>query len=239
MPGWGTLIGAGIGLVGGMMGGAGAKKAQRKAEKANKQRYRAMLEMLRTQGQATKADIRAGAVEERGAAVQSAAGRGLYNSSVLDTLQSQANDREARALAQVDQSVTDRAVGVMNDRVDAYPDTGPAMNAMQVAGASLPGLIDGAIGVFGKKAPAAPTLGQAAGNAVGGVTTAAAKSTPYARLLDSMKVPAAPSLTTAKNGVMAAGAAARPVVQGVGNAIGRYMRPRPRAGMYSNLAASL
>jgi hypothetical protein len=219
---WGALAGAGVGLLGGIIGGNSAKKAQKKAEMENRRRYAQMLDLLRTSGEATKTDIRSGAVGERAQATQSAAGRGLYNSSVLDTLQSQANDREARAMAQVDQNTADKTVGVIGDRVDAYPDTGPAMNAMQIAGATLPGLIQGFGGLFGKSARPAtqPT------DTVGGVAKIAGAT-----------VPGAAPLAGAAGALSGYGAVAPAVQQGASNVIKRlsrgvsWMRPQGYASM--------
>jgi hypothetical protein len=114
-----------------------AKAAAEAARAANERRYLRTLDLLREQGAATKADIRAGAASERAAAVQGSIGRGLYNTSLLDTVQSQANDREARAMANVDQNTARQLAGVMESRVDEYPNGPDGSESLQAAGQGL------------------------------------------------------------------------------------------------------
>ena len=122
------IISALIGAAGGVYGILEAKKQAKKAKRAEEEKYRRMIELLRTQGESSKAAIRQGGVEERGQISQSAVDRGLFNSSVLDSLLNVSRDRESRALTSVDESVANRLVDVEGSVVNAYPSTSGILN---------------------------------------------------------------------------------------------------------------
>lgn len=132
---WGTVIGAGVGAIGGFLGGQGASKSKRAAEK----KYRKLLQLLDQQGMAQKRDIAIGAKDERGAIAQSAIGRGIYNTSVLDSLNSQSYGREARDNAAVEQGIAQGQMQVVNDRQDLAGPS-PWVDAFKNLGTALPGL---------------------------------------------------------------------------------------------------
>lgn len=218
----------------GLFGARRAAKAQKEARQANERRYLAMLDTLRTTGEATKADIRAGAVGERAQAVQSAAGRGLYNSSVLDTLQSQANDREARSLANVDRNTALDSVGVMNDRTDAYPNTQATQGLLGMVGAQIPGLVGAAKGLFTPKAatPQAVQSGQAVSGALGGVAKSADAAAPYSQAMSA--VPGLGGIDTARQVVGAGASMLKPVGQQAGKMWGQWRSKFGRQPTYAS-----
>jgi len=135
---WGALAGGVIGGVGGVLGGQGAAKSKKAAET----KYRRLLQLLQTQGEAQKRDIAIGGKDERGAIAQSAIGRGIYNTSVLDSLNSQSYGREARDMASVEQGIAQGQMDVVNSRQDL---TGPSpwVEAFKNLGTALPGLVKG------------------------------------------------------------------------------------------------
>lgn len=136
----GSLFGPAGGAIGGLVGGIGSafslKSQQKKAQQANEQRYQAVLNLLRTQGMASKDEVRRSGEEERGAIAQSSIGRGLYNSSVLDSLNNLSLERQSRANTAVDESVANRMAGVMESKVDEYPNMGPYSQLFQQLGAN-------------------------------------------------------------------------------------------------------
>ena len=136
----GSIIGGIGGAVSRMLGGASAEK---KAKRANEQRYQAILNLLRTQGEASKNEVRRSGEEERGAIAQSAIGRGLYNSTVLDSLNNASLERQSRELTKVDESVADRLAGVMERRTDAYPDNQQMNAGVGALGAMIGGQASG------------------------------------------------------------------------------------------------
>lgn len=95
--------------------------AQNQANRANKQRYQMIMNLLRNQGDASKADIAQGAKDERGTIAQSLVGRGLYNTSVLDSMNNQSLASEARSKARVDQDTASQLAGVTERVTDAAP----------------------------------------------------------------------------------------------------------------------
>jgi len=98
--------------------------AQDRANTANETRYQGILSTLEGQGNTAKADIARGGAAERGEITQDAIGRGLYSTSVLDTLRGGSREREARQSAAVDEAVAAQRAGVMERRTDQGPDAG-------------------------------------------------------------------------------------------------------------------
>lgn len=141
----GSAFGPGGAALGGMLGGLGGQIGSmfgaEDARRENERRYRSILDLLRNQGIASKADIAIGGKEERGQITQSAVGRGLFNTSVMDGLLGASRSREARDSAHVDAGVAGSMAGVMERRTDAYPaDVSQQMGALgQGAGQILGG----------------------------------------------------------------------------------------------------
>lgn len=144
---WGALAGGVIGGVGGMLSGGGADKAKKAAER----KYRRMLQLLQQQGDAQKREIAIGGKDERGAIAQSAIGRGIYNTSVLDSLNSQSYGREARDRAGVEEGIAQQRMDVEASRQDIAGPS-PWVEAFKNLGTALPGLVKGFGG--GGQAPA-------------------------------------------------------------------------------------
>lgn len=97
---------------------------QKAANSANENRYGQILQTLKGQGEASKADVRRGGADERGQIGQDLIGRGLFNTTVLDSLRGGSREREQRELSRIDESVADRTAGVMERRTDQGPNMG-------------------------------------------------------------------------------------------------------------------
>lgn len=112
------------------------QEAQNRANAANETRYQGTLATLEGQGQSAKTDIARGGQQERGGITQDAINRGLYSTSVLDSLKGESYGREARQSAAVDESVANQRAGVMERRTDQGPDAGFYANliSQQAAG---------------------------------------------------------------------------------------------------------
>jgi hypothetical protein len=126
-----------LGPAGAIFGAISGASAQRRANRANEQRYQQVLALLKAQGEASKVAIANSGQEERGAISQSTIGRGLYNSSVLDTLNNMSRTRESQANTAVDESVASRMADVMSSRNDVSSGVNPYMGALQQLGSSL------------------------------------------------------------------------------------------------------
>ena len=107
------------------------------ANAANETRYQGILSTLQGQGEASKTDIRRGGIEERGQIAQGLTGRGLFNTTVLDSLGTASREREGRESTRIDESVADRMAGVMERRTDQGPDMGLMANLLQMYGQGM------------------------------------------------------------------------------------------------------
>lgn len=98
--------------------------AQDRANQANETRYGDILNTLRDQGTTAKADVQRSGQAERGDITQDAISRGLYSTSVLDTLRNASREREGREMARIDETVANQRAGVMERRTDQGPNAG-------------------------------------------------------------------------------------------------------------------
>lgn len=105
--------------------------ASNNANQANDTRYRQSLGLLAGQGQSSRAEINRSYGEGVGADKASLVGRGLYNTSVLDSLSAQRGRNRDQQLQSVDESVASRMSDVVGSRYDNGPDMGAFAQLMQ------------------------------------------------------------------------------------------------------------
>lgn len=110
---------------------------QDKANAANESRYTGILDTLKGQGASSKTDIARSGGEERAGIRQDAIDRGLFNTSVLNSMENQSYDSERRQNQAVDESVADRTAGVMERRTDQGPDAGMFGQLLSQAAAGI------------------------------------------------------------------------------------------------------
>lgn len=136
------------------------------ANTANESRYRGILGVLQNQGATSKQDIQRTGAEERGGITQSMIDRGLYSSSVMDSLKNRSFEAQNRASSAVDESVADRTAGVMERRTDQGPNLGLF--------SSLLGQAAGGLGSVAGQAAGQNSVGR--GYAFGGINQAGLQS---------------------------------------------------------------
>lgn len=132
----GSLASIGMGVYGMTQNAKQAKAAREAAER----RQLLMLDLARRSGQASKGANAAQAQQEMGQADQSAIERGLYNSSILDSLRGAVVERQKRADAAVDEGTLRSQMGVLSDTQEVGPDPGASMAAGQAVGQGIYGL---------------------------------------------------------------------------------------------------
>lgn len=114
MPGWGTLIGAGIGALGaGLSMGQAAKQRKRLA-----QLRQAMLNQVDTGASNARSRVAYAAGQAQGGATQDSINRGFYNSSVATDAQSGVRQGAANDMAGVDQQLGQQKAGILQDTFD-------------------------------------------------------------------------------------------------------------------------
>lgn len=128
----GDIIGAGTAIYGTVE----ANKARKKANAENEKRYNDIIALLGDQGKASRVEVKRSGEEERDKAKSSLVSRGMYSTSLLDTLNNASYEREGRAQTAIDEAVANRVAGVMERRTDAAPDSDVAALA-QTLGQSL------------------------------------------------------------------------------------------------------
>ncbi|MGI2905405.1 hypothetical protein [Tolypothrix sp. VBCCA 56010] len=136
LGGAGSLASIGMGVYGMQQNAKEAKRAREAAER----RQLLMLDLARRSGQASKGANAAAAEQEMGGAEQSAINRGLYNSSVLDSLKGAVTERQRRADLAVDEGTMRAQMGVLADTQEVGPDPGASMAAGQAVGQGIYGL---------------------------------------------------------------------------------------------------
>lgn len=110
---------------------------QDKANNANETRYQGILSTLQNQGASAKADVARAGGEERAGIMQGSIDRGLFNTSVLDSLNNNSYQAQNRENTRIDESVADRTAGVMERRTDQGPDMGLYAGLLQSAASGM------------------------------------------------------------------------------------------------------
>lgn len=130
MPGWGTLIGAAVGAIAGGVAGGAAKRKRR----ALLQRYAAMARNSDNGAQSGVDEAKRGLAEDYGSIDAGLIDRGMYNTTVRDTLHSGATTNMARLIGQIRSQQTDRSNTIMQDGYDRADeiDTSGSETAAQV-----------------------------------------------------------------------------------------------------------
>lgn len=130
MPGWGTLIGAAVGAIAGGVAGGAAKRKKR----ALLQHYASLARNSDNGAQSAVDEAKRGLAEDYGSIDAGLIDRGMYNTTVRDTLHSGATTNMARLIGQIRNQQVDRSTGILQegyDRADAI-DTSGSETAAQV-----------------------------------------------------------------------------------------------------------
>lgn len=157
------IFGAGTGLYGLYSTNQQSKRARRAAG----DRENRILGMLSGQGAASKAEVLRSGAQERDALRQNLISRGLFNSTLADTLDNASYEREGRQSAAIDEAVANRMAGVVGDTHEVGPDTGSMNQMLQSLGTSLftgraapqngqtgGSVADDLLGAYGSRTPA-------------------------------------------------------------------------------------
>jgi len=150
------------------MGMQQGNKASKKAQSANEERRRQIIGLLRMQGETSKASIGESANNERGDISQGLIGRGLYNTTTLDTMLNMSRSREAMNKAKVDTDIASDQAETMSDWQDVAGSGGDNGQGLQIAGQLLGSLAGGMGGLGGLGAAGA----QMAASGLGGRSSA-------------------------------------------------------------------
>jgi hypothetical protein len=103
------------------------------ANAANEGRYRQLLRTARRGGHAERNLIRRDFGDQRGEMQQSLLSRGLFNTTILDSMNTRSRESENVALSQSRQAQRDKVMGVIERRTDQQPNLGLLTSLIQGA----------------------------------------------------------------------------------------------------------